>query len=275
MAKGVLVDLTKCVGCGSCAVACKMYNNNEWITDRAPTSGQDAKLADANWTVVQQCRISTETGKNIDKDAPIRKNGTEEWRFVKRQCLHCKEPACVSSCFATAFRKTEAGPVVYYPNLCVGCRYCMLACPFSIPKFEWSKPIPVLTKCTMCSNRVEHGDAPACVTVCPTDVMKFGDHEDLLKEAKRILAADSRYVQHIYGEEEAGGTRWIYISDKPFEELGFKMNVPKRSIPSATSGFMHATPWVGGIWLVILGCLYFITGRRSAKKNDEKTTSTK
>jgi len=115
----------------------------------------------------------------------------------------------------------------------------------------------------MCSARVENGDAPACVTVCPTNVMKFGEHKDLLKEAKHLLATDSQYVQHIYGEEEAGGTRWIYISDKPFESLGFKMNVPKRSIPKTTSRFMHATPWVGGIWFVILFCLYFITGRRS------------
>jgi len=250
-----------------------MYNKNEWIDDRAPTSGGGAKLADANWTVVQKCRISTTTDESIHNDSPPQPAGNEVWRFVKRQCLHCKEPACVSSCFATAFRKTEAGPVVYHPNLCVGCRYCMLACPFSIPKFEWGKPIPVLTKCTMCSARVEKGDAPACVTVCPTNVMKFGEHEDLLKEAKHLLTTDSQYVQHIYGEEEAGGTRWIYISDKPFESLGFKTNVPKRSIPKTTSQFMHATPWVGGIWFVILFCLYFITGRRSKIAKESAKTA--
>ena len=275
MAKGVLVDLTKCIGCGSCTVACKMYNKNEWIDDRthhpAPTSGEGAKLADANWTVVQKCRISTETGESIDKDAPTRTDGSEIWRFVKRQCLHCKEPACASSCFATAFKKTEEGPVVYYPNLCVGCRYCMLACPFSIQKFEWGKAIPVLTKCTMCGTRIANGDAPACVTVCPTDVMKFGEYDELLKEAKEILTSDDRYVQHIYGEEEAGGTEWIYISDKPFETLGFKTNVPKQSLPSYTKDYMHRTPIVGGIWLAILGCLYFITRRRSAVKKEDQT----
>ena len=273
MAKGVLVDLTKCIGCGSCTVACKMYNNNEWIDNRAPTSGEKAMLADANWTVVQKCRIDRETGKNLNIDgisSPTRTDGSEVWRYVKRQCLHCTEPACASSCFATAFRKTETGPVVYYPNLCVGCRYCMLACPFSIPKFEWSKAIPALTKCTMCSSRIEKGDAPACVTVCPTDVMKFGEYDDLLKEAKNILANDNRYVQHIYGEEEAGGTAWIYISDKPFETLGFKMNVPKQSIPSYTSTYMHATPRFGLVWGAILACLYFITKRRSARKEEKE-----
>ena len=273
-AKGVLVDLTKCIGCGSCVVACKMYNNNEWIEDRAPTSGEKAELADKNWTVVQHCRISKNSGENLNVGGvspPVRTDGSEEWRYVKRQCLHCKDPACVSSCFATAFRKNdETGAIVYHPNLCVGCRYCMLACPFSVPKFEWNKPIPMLAKCTMCHNRIEKGDVPACVSVCPTSVMKFGNQEQLLKEAKEIIANDSRYVRHIYGEEEAGGTAWIYISDKPFDALGFKKNVPKRSIPSYTKNYMHATPIVGAIWLVVLSCLYFITKRRSGKREGQK-----
>ena len=272
MAKGVLVDLTKCFGCGSCTVACKMYNKNEWIEDRAPTSGENATLADENWTVVQKCRLGKEPEPCADPQvdgvsAPTETDVNEIWRFVKRQCLHCKEPACVSSCFATAFRKNESGAITYYPNLCVGCRYCMLACPFSVPKFEWSKPIPVLTKCMMCNSRIEKGDVPACVVVCPTDVMKFGEQEELLKEAKEILASDKRYVQHIYGEGEAGGTAWIYISDKPFESLGFKMNVPKRSIPSYTKNYMHRTPIFGAVWAAVLACLYFITKRRSAVKD--------
>jgi len=252
-----------------------MYNNNEWIEDRAPTSGENAALADANWTVVEHCRISKATGENLKVgkiSPPVRMDGSEEWRYVKRQCLHCKDPACVSSCFATAFKQNEndLGVVTYYPNLCVGCRYCMLACPFSIPKFEWNKPIPVLTKCTMCHNRIKSSDAPACVSVCPTNVMMFGNREELLKKAKEILANDSRYVRHIYGDEEAGGTAWMYISDKPFEQLGFKTSVPKRSIPSYTEGFMWLTPRFGAIWLVVLSFLYFITKRRSAKKEGAK-----
>ena len=263
-AKGVLVDLVKCIGCGSCVVACKMYNRTEWVEERqtlfhdrrAPATGEDAMLADENWTVVRKHRLP-----NPD--------GGEAWRFVKLQCLHCKEPACVSSCFATAFRQTELGPVEYYPHICVGCRYCMLACPFSIPKFEWDNPLPMLTKCSMCDDRIRNGDAPACIPVCPTDVMFFGRYDDVLKEAKRRLAGDPRYVQHIYGEHEAGGTLWIYISDKPFEDLGFKMNVPKRSIPSYTSGFMQATPIFGLIWAGVLTCLYFFMKRRTAKKEKE------
>lgn len=260
-AKSVLVDLTKCIGCGSCVVACKMYNKNEWVDHRSPATGEKALLADENWTVVQTHRVADE-------------KGGEAWRYVKRQCLHCKEPACVSSCFATAFKKTDSGPIAYYPNLCVGCRYCMLACPFSIPKFQWENPLPMLTKCSMCADRLANGDAPACVTVCPTNVMEFGRYEDMLAEAKKRLAdSGDKYVQHIYGEDEAGGTLWLYISDKPFESLGFKMNVPKRSLPSHTKDYMKNTPIVGGIWLAILGCLYFFTKRRSAVKKKEETES--
>jgi formate dehydrogenase iron-sulfur subunit len=264
MAKGVLVNLTKCIGCGSCTVACKMYNGNRWIEERAPTSGEKAQLADENWTVIRQCRVEKPTEhKNINN---------EVWRYVKHQCLHCKEPACASSCFAKAFQKTEVGPVVYYPQLCVGCRYCMVACPFNIPKFEWSKPLPKVTKCMMCSSRVEQGELPACVGVCPTHVMKFGDYDELLAEAKELIANDDKLVKHIYGEEEAGGTLWIYVSDTPFEELGFKTHLPNKSIPGYTSKYMHFTPIFGAAWFVVLAGLYLIT-KPWKKQKDTKAGS--
>lgn len=292
MSQGVLVNLTKCIGCGSCTVACKMYNGNQWINERAATNGEDAKLADENWTVIQKFRVpravsGIDAGANklnvsnvSDKHESNKTDNAnnEVWRFVKRQCMHCKEPGCVSSCFAKAFQKTEAGPVVYYPNNCVGCRYCMLACPFKIPKFEWDKTIPVITKCVMCSNRIAKGQQPACVSVCPTNVMKFGDRDHLLAEAKELVSKDARYVQHIYGEEEAGGTSWIYVSDTPFEQLGFKMDVPKKPIPSYTSTYMHSTPIFGTVWALILTGLYFFTKRKehvkakAAEKDNTETT---
>lgn len=257
MSKGVLVDLTKCVGCGSCTVACKLYNGNEW-DETTPTTGEKAKLTGKNWTVVHFKEVKD------SKNQPV-------WRFVKQQCLHCKEPACASACFAKAFQKTEAGPVIYYPHLCVGCRYCMVACPFNVPKYEWEKAFPLVTKCMMCSGKVEKGEAPACVSVCPADVFKFGERDALLQEAKSIIAKDSKYVKHIYGEEEVGGTEWIYLSDVPFDQLGFKTNVTKRSLPSYTASFMHATPFVGITWGVILTGLYHYTKRRNqiSKEKDK------
>jgi formate dehydrogenase iron-sulfur subunit len=258
-----------------------MYNGNQWINDRAATDGERAELADENWTVIQKFRVprtpNTENAGNSENATKKsdESNGTDQeiWRFVKRQCMHCKEPGCVSSCFAKAFQKTEAGPVVYYPDNCVGCRYCMLACPFKVPKFEWNKTIPVITKCVMCGNRVANGLPPACVSVCPTNVMKFGDYDELLAEAKEMIRQDARFVQHIYGEEEAGGTSWIYISDTPFEQLGFKMNVPKKPIPSYTSSYMHSTPVVGAVWGLILTGLYFFTKRKEQVKAAEKNDS--
>ena len=292
-AKGVLVDITRCVGCDSCVIACKLYNNTKWVGNRnpypAPASGEDALLADENWTVVKKRRVCTQTGGAVNRmEHPVpRTDGSEDWRYVKWQCLHCIKPACVSSCFATSFRQTEKGAVVYYPLTCAGCRYCMLACPFSIPKFEWDNPLPMLTKCSMCNSRIENGDAPACVSVCPTNVMKYGDYEDVLREAKAILAKDRAflrtiysdaevdtilardYVQHIYGEREAGGTLWMYISDKPFESLGFRMTVPKREIPKYSERYMtYAMPVLGCI-AVVFGCVYFVTNVLLGKKEEK------
>ncbi len=257
MSKGVLVDLTKCVGCGSCTVACKLWNETKW-DDQNPTIGDKAKLTDKNWTVVDFKEVEGKDGKPV-------------WRFVKHQCLHCKEPACASACFAKALQKTEEGPVIYYPHLCVGCRYCMIACPFNIPKYEWEKAFPLVTKCQMCSTKVEKGEAPACVSVCPAGVFKYGDREELLQEAKSTVAKDSKYVQHIFGEKEVGGTSWMYLSDVPFEQLGFKTDVTTRPLPSYTASFMHATPYVAVTWGVILTGLYHYTKRRNqiAKENDK------
>jgi len=258
--KGVLVDLTQCIGCGSCTVACKMYNKNEWVENKAPTEGEEAQLAAENWTVVRK--------------SVVKKGDNEVWRFAKTQCLHCKDPACVSACPSRAFQKTEVGPVLYYPRNCIGCRYCMIGCPFNIPKFEWANPIPKIKKCMMCAGRIDKGEAPACVSVCPTNVMKFGDIDDLLAEAKEIVASDSRYQKHIYGEEEAGGTCWIYISDVPFEDLGFNTRVPKQSLPAITGPFMHNSPKLGGLWGLILAGLYFITRRNRVKAATQTNAET-
>ncbi|MDR0390849.1 MAG: 4Fe-4S dicluster domain-containing protein [Planctomycetaceae bacterium] len=255
MSKGVLVNLTKCIGCGACTVACKMHNANKWIDDRSPTSGENAQLADENWTIIKKFELY----KNDD---------TKVWRFVKNQCLHCQSPACESACFARALRKTDDGAVVYFPDNCVGCRYCMLACPFKVPKFEWQVSIPVITKCVMCYDRLKEGKSPACVAVCPESVMKFGERDKLLSEAKEIINNDSKFVQHIYGEEEAGGTSWIYISDVPFEKIGFNTNVTKKPLPEYTSTYMKCTPIFGAIWAIILTAFYFITKRRNKIKNE-------
>jgi formate dehydrogenase iron-sulfur subunit len=255
MSKGVLVDLTKCVGCGSCTVACKLWNKLEF--DKAsPAVGMNPQLDDKNWTTVSFNEV--------------KKDGQPVWRFVKQQCLHCEHPACVSACFAKAFQKTAEGPVIYYPHLCVGCRYCMIACPFDIPKYEWDKSFPLVTKCQMCSTKVAEGQAPSCVSVCPTNVMTFGDREELLALAKKTIDSDNRYVKHIYGENEAGGTDWIYISDIPFEELGFRTDVTTRPLPEYSHDFLKYTPAVAITWGALLTGLYAYTKRRNKIAEENK-----
>lgn len=255
--KSVLCDISQCVGCGSCTVACKLWNDVKF-DDQTPATGLNPVLNDSNWTTVSQ--------KKVQKD------GSSVWRFTKQQCMHCEEPACASVCFAKAFEKTANGPVVYHPNLCVGCRYCMLGCPFEVPKYEWSKALPSVTKCQMCSTRIEKGEAPACASVCPTGALKFGDREELLAHAREKIAQNSSYQKHIYGEKEAGGTNWLYISDVPFATLGFKTGVPTTAIPKYTEDYLRWTPplLLGGT--ALFAAVSFITSRRSHVAEAEKKT---
>lgn len=253
MAKGVLVDLTRCIGCGSCAVACKLHNGLEWDPEK-PVIDEKAVLAGENWTMITSHVVAV-------KDREV-------WRFVKHQCLHCLEPACASSCFVSALRKTPEGPVVYNEDICVGCRYCMLACPFGVPKYEWDQQFPRVQKCNMCFSRVNAGQVTACTVVCPTQALRFGERDALLAEARRRIADNHAYVPAVYGEKEYGGTSWLYISDVPFEQMGFKTNVSERSIPSYTWSVLKWTPYIAVGWTAALTALYLYTKRRAEVEED-------
>lgn len=261
MSRAVLVDLTKCYGCGACTVVCKLWNEKKYDDAHKPTVGENAKLCDINWTVVD---------KHVVKDS----SGDRAWRFSKKQCLHCNEPSCASSCLVGALRKTDDGPVVYNPDLCVGCRYCMVACSFNIPKYEWERSFPEISKCQMCPTRIANNEMPACVGVCPNDVMTFGERDDLLKKAKALIASNPMYVKHIFGEKEAGGTAWMYVSDQPFKDLGYRTDVHQQSLPAYTWKILSKLPAILIGWVGILTGVYIITKRRDAvsasKKTDEK-----
>ncbi|MBI1388136.1 MAG: Ni/Fe-hydrogenase cytochrome b subunit [bacterium] len=207
---GVLTDVSQCIGCRKCEWAC---NESNHLPTQTLASFEEKEVFDlfrrpdgGHYTVVNKT------------DPP---EGSEKPVFVKYQCFHCDEPACYSACLVTAFTKTETGAVIYDPDRCMGCRYCMVACPFQIPAYQYNEPLaPKVQKCNLCYDRIKDGGVPACVEVCPPQCLTFGKKKDLLTLAHgKIGAEPDQYVNKVYGEHEAGGTSWLYVSNKPFEEL--------------------------------------------------------
>jgi Fe-S-cluster-containing dehydrogenase component len=256
----VLVDTTRCVGCRGCEAACGEANRLP-----APAmAGEDAAFAKARTTDVKVYTV-------VNRGTAKSKQGDE--RFVKRQCMHCLDPACASACLAKALEKTAAGPVVYHKERCLGCRYCMVACQFDVPKFEFDSPAPYVSKCSFCAERQAQGQLPACASVCPSGALQFGKRADLLEEARtRIYQNEGKYVHHVYGEDEAGGTNWLYITDVPFESLGFRTDLGPTSPPELTRTALAAVPFVLTLWPPLLMGLYSFTKRRDAAAHESRTT---
>jgi formate dehydrogenase iron-sulfur subunit len=262
MSAGVLVDLVRCMGCRSCQVACKAWNDNAGeITlclgcyDNPPDYSADT------WSLIQFNEV--ELGSDL------------HWVFIKRQCFHCEHPACASACPVQALHKQENGPVVYDAGRCIGCRYCMVACPFHVPRTDFNEVLPLIEKCTFCADRLSEGLEPACVKACPTDALVFGEREELIAEARRRIAArPGKYIDHIYGEHEAGGTSWMYLSSVPFSMLGDafpdvgKEPVPELSEALATFGTPIALLAVAGA----LAGVYSITKRRAEQAGESGET---
>ncbi|PIS35953.1 MAG: hypothetical protein CO150_04255 [Nitrospirae bacterium CG_4_9_14_3_um_filter_53_35] len=249
MPKGVLIDLTRCTGCRGCQAACKEWNERK--ARRTTLSGNFTNPSRLNSDCYTHIRFHEQE-----------MDGVPVWSFVKNQCLHCKKPACASACPVGALAKTEAGPVIYHFDRCIGCRYCMLACPFEIPKYEWESAFPWVQKCSFCSERIRDGLVPACIKTCPTETMLYGEYDDIVKEAKaRIRRNPGKYVPHIYGLEEAGGTSWIYISGVPFDKIGFNTHVGSAVLPAITWKSLAKIPFSVTALVALLGAIAWIRNR--------------
>jgi Fe-S-cluster-containing dehydrogenase component len=220
---GLLYDATKCIGCKACVSACREANNLE--PDTSYGEGKYHAPVDLSAHAKTVIKLYDDGAQNS---------------FMKAQCMHCVDPACASACMLGAFKKREFGIVTYDVNYCIGCRYCEVACPYGVPKFEWSKAAPKMVKCELCNHRLAQGKQPACSEVCPRQAVIFGKREDLLREAHRRLAQQPNvYVQKVYGEHDGGGTQCLYIAHVPFDKIGLPA-LGEESTPTLQRTIQHS-----------------------------------
>ncbi|MCP4716942.1 MAG: 4Fe-4S dicluster domain-containing protein [Deltaproteobacteria bacterium] len=248
---GVLVDTTLCVGCRSCEKACNEINDD--LPRQTPEVYKDKAVFE------KRRRMDHSTYTVVNRYTPQGHESSPV--YAKFQCMHCLSPACASACIVGAFTRDKSGAVIYDAWKCIGCRYCMAACPFQVPGYEFSNVLtPEVRKCTFCfEKRLSTGGIPACVQSCPMQVMTFGKRGDLITQARRrIKSYPDRYVQHIYGENEVGGTSWLYLSSVPFRQIDLP-RLGYHPAPGYTEPIQHAIfKWflppaavyaaLGGIW---------------------------
>ena len=242
--KALLIDITLCIGCNTCQGACKEEN-------KLPP-GDEKYLSLTAFTAL---------GQYGD-------------RYVRRLCQHCDVPTCVSVCPVGALTKTAAGPVSYDGEKCIGCRYCLQACPFHVPKYEWQSTRPRIRKCSFCASRQEAGRPTACAEACPTGATIYGTRAELLQEAaRRVQAEPGKYVPRIYGKEEVGGTSMLYLSPVPFETLGFDAKLGNTPMPLLTMSALSKAPNVLTVGSVMLTGVWWITQRRAEVEAHEGPAS--
>jgi formate dehydrogenase iron-sulfur subunit len=230
----LLFDSTACIGCEACVGACKEAN-------KLPAK-VDPRLTAYTWTVVEK----------------------RPEAFVRRLCMHCESPTCASVCPVGAFRKDPAGPVVYDADRCIGCRYCIMACPFNVPKYQWDRAIPLAQKCTMCADRVAAGKPTACAEACPAGATVFGERGAILQEARNRLAAEpTKYVPRVFGLEEVGGTSVLMLSAVPFAQLGIRATERREALPLLTWRVLSRIPDFAVVWGALLYGIFWITERRT------------
>ena len=247
MNAAILTDTTKCIGCNECALACKQANH---LPPDAPRRWDlEDGLSARNWTSVVE-------GPNRT--------------YARQQCRHCLEPACVSACPVGALSKTPIGAVVYDNSKCMGCRYCMMACAYGIPRYDWDQTVPYVRKCILCYDRIRNGGQPACTEACPAKATVFGDRDELLREAhRRIAAAPGLYVNKVWGEFDLGGASVIAISNVNLSFLTPQSPAGSEPLPETTALAMHSVPFAFTGVVAAMAGLNWIINRRMRKQREE------
>jgi formate dehydrogenase iron-sulfur subunit len=243
MSYGLLFDQTLCVGCGACELACQ--SEHEQPPHKA------VKLDDQSFTYVEK------VNNNL---------------YQRHLCMHCENPTCGSVCPVAALKKTKEGAVTYDASICLGCRYCVMACPFHVPKYEWHSPFPRVRKCDLCyDRRSSKGIETACASVCPTGATVFGERAKLLDIARdRVKKEPKKYQAAVYGEKEAGGTSVMMLLQNPVNQSNLYENVPVNSLPLLTWQVLEKLPVVIPVWGVFLGGMYYLTKRKNEIANEKE-----
>lgn len=262
---GVVVDTTICIGCRKCELACDRKNK---LTNLPEKSFDDTP-------VLKNHRDLCPTSNTIVNKYPNPKNHEKPF-FVKTQCNHCNRPSCVSACIVGALRKQPSGAVTYDYDKCIGCRYCMVACPYQVPKYEFTEPLrPRVMKCNFCQDRISTpGGTPACVDACPVSAMTFGWRNEIIAFARARIAKDPRrYIPRIYGLKDTGGASWMYLAGVPFPSLDFP-TLGDTAPPDLSEGIQHSVfkHWIPPVSLyALLAASMWLFRRRD--ENAEATKS--
>jgi Fe-S-cluster-containing dehydrogenase component len=283
-ALGILYDSTLCIGCQACMVGCKRANNMEPDpADDNPTWDNPRDLSARTLTIIQKYEEGSGRQRNQETDG---------FAFIKLQCMHCAHPACVSACPVSAMTKDpQTGIVTYNKKACIGCRYCQVACPYNIPKFEWHKPLPQIVKCELCQHLIAQGGISACCASCPTGASLFGPVELLRQEAHRrllltpgqdyeyplhdirgnrtVVQPAAHYQDHLFGEKEVGGSQVMMLAAVDFQKLGMPQ-LPEESYAGMTENIQHTL--YRGMFLPIAllgGLVYFVKKNAETHHDDE------
>jgi formate dehydrogenase iron-sulfur subunit len=231
---GILFDSTLCVGCQNCETVCAEHYGFP-VPEDYP-------------------EVGVKREPNEERRVTINSFDTSKGEmYMRTACNHCNSPACASACLTKAMVKTDEGPVIWREEKCMGCRSCIISCPFDIPKFEYHSANPKIQKCRMCFELLQEGQKPVCVENCPAEAMVFGKRRDLLEIARaRIYDNPDQYYHKIYGEHEVGGTGVLYLSSVPFEEFGFRNDLGTVAYPEYNKTFLYSVPAVLILWPAFL-----------------------
>lgn len=247
----ILTDVTKCIGCEDCVTACKEVNQTGDADAPWQWQGEATALSSTRWTTIER---------------------TDEGRYVRLHCRHCIDPGCVAACPVGALKANESGAVTYDADICMGCRYCMMACPFRMTRYEWESATPRVRKCILCYDKVVAGelDQPACTKQCPTEATIFGQREALLTEGhRRIKKNPEKYIDHIWGEKEVGGTSVLYLSDVDLASYGWPSSLKERAVPDLSNAVLKTVPSTFVTVGLAMAGIHWIIRRRQKLANGE------